>query len=206
VYHHRDLVLEESQRRARRFIEEFLYILDLDEMIARPEGPLLGPPSLIGLFAHKRRVGALDAPAGLDPFEVRRVAVALFDSPSGALDEDLLPRVRAKTDLSLRADAGRYLAIKDPDEVPNPRGNLRSLKVAPEEANPSIDVVTDTSRRDDAFLQIKGCDTANRKPVPGVNVGHGHGIAYDPGESGHIGDLGDRLRFELLSENRVNKY
>src|SRR5439155_4557793 len=69
----------------------------------------------------------------------------------------------------------------------------------------SIDVVPDSSRRDDPFLSIEAGHAPNGKPVAPVNVGHGIGSPHDARQLGDVGNLDEAHVVDHRSEEHTSE-
>ncbi len=53
----------------------------------------------------------------------------------------------------------------------------------------AVDIIADSSRRDDPFFQVKSGHSPDRKTVPLMSVGHHISRFQDPWQAGHISGL-----------------
>src|SRR5207245_3586383 len=139
-----DRVLLQAEGARRLRVVDLLHPLDLDEVIARPERPELGPAALPGPLRDLGRIGALEPPALLDARQVGRLAKAVADRPGGSLGEQLpLARALELEVRPARSDPGRYRPEQRLDDLADPVGHLPGLDVGAQQPDPAVDVVSD---------------------------------------------------------------
>ncbi len=72
-----------------------------------------------------------------------------------------------------------------------------------QQSDAAVDVVPNPARGHDAFGQIERGDSADRKSVSKVNIGHGQRIRLDPGQRRDVGELLERWVVLHLAEQRA---
>src|SRR5712692_3442579 len=105
VDQHDDLVFSQAERLGNLRLEDFLYVLDFEKMVAAAERAQLRAPALLGAVGDLRRVGAVHLPGLLAEFDVGRFAVAVLNDPGSAALEHLVQIFEAALDEALRARA-----------------------------------------------------------------------------------------------------
>src|SRR5215472_7402965 len=66
----------------------------------------------------------------------------------------------------------------------------------------AIDIVTDSTGRNDSAAHIEGCDAAYWKSIAPMAIGHTEGIAADPRQAGDIRDLVEYAGVHRLKNRR----
>src|SRR3954453_2254823 len=117
VDEHRHLALAQAEARGRVAVDQLLDARDLDEVVARADGPELAGAALAGARGDLRRVGAVEAALGLGRRPVvGRADAAVLDEPARALLEHRVELAAAQRERAALAGAGRHAARDRLDE------------------------------------------------------------------------------------------
>ena len=205
--HHADHVFFQAQRGTSRFVEDIVYDLYLQEMVAGTQSSTLVGAAREGSLADGIGVGPLQAPVGLGIFDVALAG-------ESAIDEGLWPFRQEQPQLFLvevespgSPDARGHAPKQLFDQLSQMRLDVSIEKVGTNQAHSAIDVVAHSARRNDApFARIGGADTADAEAIAPMNVGHGQARVLNARQEGDVGYLLRRLvLLELFEQTLVSE-
>ncbi len=174
--------------------------LDFQVMVPRPQRSDLVEPPVDGFFTYFPGVRPLDAAGLLGAFQVLLPPVTVPHAPPGAFLHH--PTELAPGDLEEpgAAHPGRDPLVEPVDQLLEMRFDFGVGEVGGDQAHAAVDVETDSPRRDDPFLGVHRRHSADGEAVAEMAVRHAEGIAGDPREGGHVGDLVVHRFIHFLNE------
>src|SRR6476661_3673484 len=110
-HHHNLIVAGDPERSSRLHVEDSVVRdhLHLKIMIPGAQRPELTMATLNRPIAHVRWIGVSDTPALLDPFQILRPSIPVFDTPLRAFAHDVIEVTPVEPHRAFRADTGRHL-------------------------------------------------------------------------------------------------
>src|SRR5712692_6573375 len=140
-------------------------------MISRSEGADLLESTLQGPVADQLRFRGCKSSALFHELKIVFAAVALGDRPARAITQQLFLILLGKFgDGAFGSDAGWNKREKIFDYPGQLIFDLLEDQTGLHQPNSSIDVVADTSGRNDAVMDIYGGHAADRKPITPMNI------------------------------------
>ena len=185
----RDLPLPEAEGLGGGLVEDVLDHIQLEEVVARSEGPQLGEPPLAGLVADLGGIGIGHVAVLLGRIEVLLPAVAVLHGPFGAVHEDVLQLLVSDLREALGAESRRDVPVELVHEVVLPVADVLEGEVGLDETDSAVDIESYASGGDRSRVGVHGGDPSDGESVSPVDVRHGHRAPDDPGEAGDVGGL-----------------
>jgi hypothetical protein len=191
VDHDGDAAGAEGEAARGLLVEDLVHRLDLDEVVARPQGAELGGSPLQRLGRDAAGIGPGEAPALFRALQVGPVAVSPVHHPAGTLQQHRLQLAV----LQGEGAAGAHTAGDGGEESVQQRLQLRQeFRLAQgghEKPHAAGDVVPHSSRGEDALFGVEGGHAADGKAVSPVDVRHGDALPHDARQGCHVHNLGE---------------
>src|SRR5215207_4630100 len=171
----RDPPLAQAEHFCGFLVVYLVYVLDLEEVVPRPQGPELRQPPLVRPRGDRTGVRTRKLPAGLDVPQVLRLPEPPLDQRGRPLDQNLreLLSAHAKVRAAPAHPRGDGLVERVSQAI------LAQLQLFPvdlrrQEPHATIHIKTDAAGAHNAALfRVERGDSAYREAVAPVYVGHG---------------------------------
>jgi len=105
-------------------------------------------------------------------------------------------------DAAFFAHSAGHVAIEGTDQRADVRFDLLYFQVRNEKPHATVDIVTNTSGRNDARRVAGGSHAADGETIALVNVRHGQGVADDARQSGCV----DQLLQRAVAQGRFQQF
>jgi hypothetical protein len=184
-------------------VVDFVHHLDFEEVVAATERAELVFAALDGFLGNHIGIGHIEPAVRFGMRKVVFPAVAVFDHPVRAFEHDLAQVGAAGLDETLTAEACGHIAEDLVEQLFQARAYLLFSEVGAQQANPTIDIVPNPPRRNDAFLHVHRRHATDREAVAPVDVGHRNRVAHDAWQKRHIRHLLRRLVLLDLLNHRL---
>jgi len=167
-------------------IENLIDILDLEEMISRPERPKLRFPTLFGAGADGIRIGTGNAASFFRAIEIGFGSHAMFNGPLGTFLKNLVEIVVGNIQPARLAGSRRNVAKELMHQIAKLDLDLLQRQIAVQQANAAIDIKTNTAGRDHAILPVNSGYASNWEAVTLMDIGHCKGAPNNAGKHGDV--------------------
>ena len=199
VHDHGDLVRKQTQAVGETLVVDFLNKADLHEVVAAAQRAKLRTTALHRPGTHRARIRALQLPRLFDLVQILRCAVAVANRPVGTFNQNGFQLLVLELQSSRGTHSAGHVVEKGRHHVADFVANLADFQIRAQQPHPAVDVVANTSRRNDPSVHVERGHSSDRKPVPPVNVRHGQRVLLDSGEGRHVRHL---LRRVVLADVR----
>src|SRR5262245_28071352 len=167
-----DAILLEVVPGGSRLIENFINVLNFEKVVARAERSELAFSAELSAFAHHVGIRPGDAAALFGLVKVCFRAHSMVDCPARSLFENAVQIGVGSFEVTGLTGSGRNVAKQLMHQLTELRPHFVHFQRSAKQTHAAIDVETYAARRDHAVLLINGCNSADRKAVALMNVGH----------------------------------
>jgi len=126
-------------------------------------------------------------------FQINLFSEPLAYSPSAASAKNLFYFFYGEFNVPLGTHTGRDALKNRVHQIFKFRADFLFDKGGCCQAYAAVNIITDTTRRDDARFPVKGGNAANGESVPPVHIRHGQRRLHNARKGRHIGHLLERF-------------